>query len=189
MTDAVPVRQKMGGNLRNGRQRRKERPMKLVFIVTVLATIGCADHPGPASPSATSPSAIADAPSLAASAPRSGAFQLTKECSTYSGHAGDHCTVIASDLKAIEVGTRFVYAQPVVNGVLDSSIVLDPPGPGNNKASGHCRLDLTTGLGLCTFSGGTGKFTWFQGSADVSCPAVAAPNCAVEGTYSFSPRD
>ena len=25
---------------------------------------------------------------------------------------------------------------------LDSSVVLDPPGPGNNKAFGHCRLDF-----------------------------------------------
>ena len=134
--------------------------MKLVFIVTMLATVGCADQPGPASPSATRPSAIADAPSSAAPAARSGAFQLTKECSTYTGHAGDHCTVIASDLKAIEVGTRFVYDQPVVDGVLDSSIRLDPPGPGNNKAFGHCKLVGQDGN--CTFYGGTGKFTHFH---------------------------
>jgi hypothetical protein len=185
MTGAVPVRQKMPG-IEEWAATPKERAMKLVFIVTMLATVGCADQPGPASPSATRPSAIADAPSSAAPAARSGAFQLTKECSTYTGHAGDHCTVIASDLKAIEVGTRFVYDQPVVDGVLDSSIRLDPPGPGNNEAFGHCRLDLRTGLGQCTFSGGTGKFTWFQGSANVSCPTAASPNCAVEGTYSFA---
>jgi hypothetical protein len=153
-----------------------------------LAAVACADgREIPTSPSATSPSGSADAPSLAASSPRSGDFHLTKECSTYTGQARDHCTVIASDLKAIEVGTRFVYEQAVVNGVLDSSVVLDPPGPGNNEAFGHCRLDLATGIGLCTFSGGTGKFTHFQGSAAVSCPAAEAPNCTVEGTYSFSP--
>ena len=176
--------------------------MRLVIILTMLAGVACADGPGiPTSPSPTAPVASlgatapgneetaqqADAPSLSASSGRRGAFHVTKECSTYTGQAGDHCTVIASDLKAIEVGTRFVYAQAVVNGVLDSSVVLDPPGPGNNKAFGHCRLDLATGLGLCTFSGGTGKFTWFHGSADVSCPDGL--NCAVEGTYSFSPHE
>jgi hypothetical protein len=176
--------------------------MKLVIILTMLGAVACADRPGiPTSPSATAPASSlaatapsnegtaqqADAPSLSASSARSGAFQLTKECSTYTGQAGDHCTVIASDLKAIEVGTRFVYAQAVVNGVVDSSVVLDAPGPGNNKAFGHCRLDLATGLGLCTFSGGTGKFTWFHGSADVSC--LGGPDCAVDGTYNFSPHD
>lgn len=174
--------------------------MRLVTILAMLATVACADGAGPTSPSpnapvpsvaATAPGGAqqADAASSSASSTRSGAFNVTKECSTYTGQAGDHCTVIASDLKAIEVGTTFIYAKAVVDGVLNSSVVLDPPGPGNNKAFGHCRLDLATGLGLCTFSGGTGKFTWFRGSADVSCPAGEAPNCIVEGTYSFSPGD
>jgi hypothetical protein len=159
------------------------------LCVGTLAAAACADERGiPTSPSATTPNASADAPALAVSSPRSGNLHLTKECSTYTGQAGDHCTVIASDLRAIDIGTTFVYEQGVANGVLDSDIVLDPPGPGNNQAVGHCRLDLATGLGQCTFSGGTGKFTHFQGSAAVSCPAAAAPNCTVEGTYSFTPN-
>src|SRR4051812_28000140 len=85
-----------------------------------LVTAGCADGGGvPTSPSA---SAAAAAPVLAASSPRSGDFQLTKECSTYAGQAGDHCRVIASDLKAIDLGTTFTYEQAVANGVLDSDI-------------------------------------------------------------------
>jgi hypothetical protein len=154
---------------------------------------GCADGGGvptrPSAASPTSPSTSADAPSVAASSPRSGNFQLTKECSTYTGQAGDHCTVTVSNLKAIEIGTTFTYEQAVVNGVLDSDIVLDPPGPGNNQAFGHCRTDLTTGFGQCTFSGGTGKFTHFRGTAAVSCPADDVPNCSVEGTYSFTTGD
>jgi hypothetical protein len=136
-----------------------------------------------------SPSTSADAPPVAASSPRSGDFKLTKECSTYTGQADDHCTVTVSDLKAIEIGTTFVYEQAAANGVLDSNIVLDPPGPGNNQAFGHCRTDLTTGFGQCTFSGGTGKFTHFRGTAAVSCPADDVPNCSVEGTYSFTAGD
>ena len=158
-----------------------------------LAAVACADGPGaPTAPSATAPGNTATvqqevAPSLAASSARSGDFHVTKECSTYTTKADDHCTVIASDLKAIEVGTRFVYKQAAVDGVLDSSVELDPPGPGNNKAFGHCTLVLATGVGSCTFSGGTGKFTHFQGSAAVLCPAAQAPNCTVEGHHSFSP--
>jgi hypothetical protein len=158
-----------------------------------LVAAGCADGGGvPTSPSVdipSGPNTTAAEPSLAASSPRSGDFQLTKECSTYTGQAGDHCTVTVSNLKAIEIGTTFVYEQAVANGVLDSDIVLDPPGPGNNQAFGHCRLDLATGLGQCTFTGGTGKFTHFGGSAAVSCPPTSAPNCSVEGTYSFTPGD
>ena len=160
------------------------------FCAATLAAAACADGRGiPTSPSATSPSASSDAPSLAASSPRSGDFHVTKACPTYTGQAGDHCTVIASDLKAIEIGTMFVYADAfdAATGVLDSDIELILPGPGNNKAFGHCRTVGETGL--CTFSGGTGKFTHFQGSAAVSCPAAAAPNCTVEGTYSFKPGD
>jgi hypothetical protein len=118
-------------------------PIQRVVIgclcAVALAALACADGPEAlTTPSATTPSITAtapqaDAPSLSASSTRSGAFHVTKECSTYTGQAEDHCTVIGSDLKAIEVGTRFVYEQAVVNGVLDSSVILDPPGPGNNK--------------------------------------------------------
>jgi hypothetical protein len=172
------------------------------FCAGTLAAVACADGRGvPTSPSPSSPlpSLAATAPgneatvrqpvdpSLSASSARSGSFHVTKECSTYTRQRGDYCTVTSSDLKAIEVGSRFVYAQAASTTRLDSDIVLDTPGHGNNTALGHCALDLVTGLGLCTFSGGTGKFTWFNATATVSC--LDGPNCAVEGTYSFSPHD
>jgi hypothetical protein len=64
-----------------------------------------------------------------------------------------------------------------------SDVVLDLTGPGNNKAFGNCSLSV----GVCTFSGGTGKFTWFQARVDVSFN----PDDGLwywEGTYSFSPQ-
>ena len=61
-----------------------------------------------------------------------------------------------------------VYLQATGETSLDSDVVLDTPGPGNNKAFGHCRLDYETLTGLCTFSGGTGKFRGFTASAPVS---------------------
>jgi hypothetical protein len=172
-----------------------QRVVGCLCAVALVAAIACADGPkAPTTPSATAPGITAtapeaDAPSLSASSPRSGDFHLTKACPTFTGQAGDHCTVIASDLKALEIGTRFVYADAIdANGLLDSDIVLDPPGPGNNQAFGHCIFPAGE-IGQCAFSGGTGKFSHFNGSAVVTCRAADAPNCTVEGTYSFTPGD
>jgi hypothetical protein len=158
-----------------------------------LAAVGCADGRGvPAGPSATGAVSglAAVAPSSSAS-PRSGELQVTKECSGYTGGAGSFCTITSSNVKAIEVDSRILYLQPDQLGTPSGSdVVLDPPGPGNNKAFGHCALDLATGLGLCTFSGGTGKFTGFSATAHVSPPTLEDPeNWHWSGTYSFSPGD
>ncbi|HET9194557.1 MAG TPA: hypothetical protein VFO21_16860 [Vicinamibacterales bacterium] len=154
------------------------------FCIGVLAAVGCTDGSLPVSPSAGP-----GASSLAASFPRSGDLDVTKECSTYTGHAGDVCTITSSNVEEIEVGSTIVYARDADFSTLslDSDVVLDPPGPGNNTAFGHCNLSLVTGIGLCTFSGGTGKFTHFHGSANVSY--LGGPNYAWDGTYSFGPRD
>jgi len=115
---------------------------------------------------------------------------VTKECGDYHFHAGEFCTITSSNVKAIEVGSRVIYALDAGATSLDTNVVLDTPGPGNNKAFGHCVLDLTTGNGQCTFSGGTGKFTHFSATAHVSPPTREDPaNWHWDGTYSFSPGD
>ncbi|HEU4749330.1 MAG TPA: hypothetical protein VFS56_12575 [Gemmatimonadaceae bacterium] len=108
---------------------------------------------------------------------------MTKECSEYTGLAGSFCTITSSNLKQIEVGSRVVYAEAAGATSLDSDVVLDPPGPGNNAAFGHCSLEFATGVGLCTFSGGTGTFTHFRARVVVSY--LGGPNWAWDGTYSF----
>jgi hypothetical protein len=116
--------------------------------------------------------------------PRSGDLHATKECSGFTGLAGSFCTITSSTLKEIEVGSRVVYLQPASNKTpLGSDVILYTPGPGNNTAFGHC----STYFGLCTFSGGTGKFTWFD--ARVVVTFLGKPNWAWNGTYSFSPHD
>jgi len=153
-----------------------------------LAAAGCAD--GSVNPVSPSASPAVSSSLFSASFPRSGNLHVTKECSTYAGQAGDVCTITSSTLDAIEVGSKVVYARAAdfVTFTLDSDVVLDPPGPGNNVAFGHCHLNLVTGIGLCTFSGGTGKFTHFDASVDVS-PPTDGVNWHWDGTYSFSPRD
>lgn len=131
--------------------------------------------------------AFALAPSVSATSTRSGHLSVTKECSGFTGAAGSFCRITTSSLKAIEVGSKIIYLQPANIGTPGGSdVVLDLPGPGNNTASGHCALDPATGNGLCTFSGGTGKFTWFHGSVNVSY--LGGRDFGWEGTYSFSPR-
>ena len=114
---------------------------------------------------------------------------MTKDCSSYAGQAGDFCTITSSNVDEIENGSRVFYASAAnfTTLTLDTNVTLDPPGPGNNHAFGHCQLSLVTGVGLCTFAGGTGKFTWFHATAEVSY--LGGPNYAWDGTYSFSPQD
>ena len=122
--------------------------------------------------------------------PRSGVLHVTKDCaSTYNFQAGDFCTITSSNVEAIEAGTRIVYASAanLETLTLDSDVVLDPPGPGNNLAFGRCEVNLASGLGVCRFSGGTGRFTHFQGRVDVS--PLGGLEFAWDGTYSFSPRE
>ena len=155
-----------------------------------LAAVGCADGLGvPTSPSPSATASGLAATALSAS-PRGGDLHVTKECSEYTGLAGAFCTITSSNIKAIETGSKVFYAQAAGVASLDSDVVLDTPGPGNNKAFGHCALDLATGLGLCTFSGGTGKFTGFSATAHVSPPTIQdTVNWYWDGTYSFNPRD
>ena len=129
------------------------------------------------------------AASVSASSERNRALHVTKECSEYSGAAGGFCTITSSNLARIKVGSRVYYDQPagIPAGLLDSNVVLDA-GNGN-RAVGRCTLDLTTGLGLCTFSDGIGRFAGFNARVQVSAPSAEGEDWRWEGTYSFSPLD
>jgi hypothetical protein len=118
--------------------------------------------------------------------PRSGALQVTKECSLQDGDAGDFCTITSSSVNAIKPGSKVVYASAAGDptpGQLNSDLIID--GPGNNTAYGHVVLDLMTGVGVVTFSGGTGQFRGFHAEIDVS--PLGWPDFAWDGTYSFDP--
>ncbi len=133
----------------------------------------------------TGEGASALAPSLSESSQRSGALHLTKECSAYTGAAGDFCTITSSNLKAIKVGSRVVYtsAADFSTGLLNSDLIIDAPG--KNTAFGHVTLNLATGVGVVEFSGGTGDFSGFH--ARIAVSPLIAPSFAWEGTYWFSP--
>ena len=156
--------------------------MKSVVIACLcgvaLAAVGCANSGGVP----TSPSVTVEAASLSAS-PRSGALHVTKECSEFE--TGSFCTILTSNVKAIEAGSKIHYLLPAEIGTPSGSdVILDLPGHGNNQAFGNCSL----ASGVCTFSGGTGKFTGFQARVVVT----ANSDFSIwywNGTYSFNPRD
>lgn len=168
-------------------------------VCAALGAAGCADGPvSPVSPSASpAHSSLASAGSgpvgsaVSASFPRSGSLHVTKVCppSTYTGAAGDFCTVTSTNVAEIEVGSRVVYAQAADFSTLslDSDVVIDTPGPGNNNAFGHCQVNLASGIGHCDFSGGTGKFTHFHGTARGAF--LGGVDWEWDGTYTFDPRD
>ena len=167
--------------------------MKFVVIgclcAGALAAAACTEGRG----TPTSPSASAAVSGLAATAPasspRTGDLYVTKECSQNAGLAGQFCTITSSNVDAIEVGSRVIYLTARGPAGLDSDVILEPPGPGNNRAFGHCTLIAP--VRLCTFSGGTGKFTHFQATATVSLPlgGPGGPNFSWTGTYSLGPHD
>jgi hypothetical protein len=125
--------------------------------------------------------ASARGPAAGYSSPRQGALHVTKECSQFTGLADSFCTITSSNLPAIKTGSRVVYLQAAGTGSLDSDVVL-VVGPGN-YALGHVVLDLATGSGEITFSGGAGQFAGFHARADVS--QLGGPNVAWNGKFRF----
>ena len=89
--------------------------------------------------------------------------------------------------KAIEVGSRVVYRQAAGPTALDSDVVLDLPGPGNNKAFGHCRLDFVTLSGCAHSRAGPGSSR--TSKRVPRSRHLGASNWAWDGPYSLSPQD
>ena len=152
-------------------------------LSVLLAATACSGNDA-TNPTGRMASSTASASTSGEPSPRSGTLHVTKECSAYHGLAGEHCTITSSSLKQIAVGSTVTYARSATAGLMDTDVVLDPPGPGNNSAFGHCTLNLVTVVGTCTFDGGTGKFTHFTAEVDVTLFG-ARPNFAWDGWYSF----
>jgi hypothetical protein len=158
----------------------------ILSLFTLIVSAGCTggDATGAMSPDRASQSRAA-ASSSAQSSARSGQLIVRKECHLYTGQAGDICTITESNLEAIPVGSVITYASGAgTNGLLDTDVILDPPGPGNNVAFGHCSLSLVTGIGECRLTGGTGRFSKLN--AQVAVSPLAPPDFAWQGTYSYS---
>jgi hypothetical protein len=165
---------------------------RIAFPLLALAVVaGCSatDSTNPLSPNVRTTKVGTGAPAFSESFPRSGVLHLKKQCLEYTGLAGGFCTITASDLEQIEVGSKVVYASAATPTAVDSDLIIDPPGPGNNQAFGHVVLDRVAAVGTITLRGGTGKFTHFN--ADIVSTRIdrALRLWSLVGTYSFDPQD
>lgn len=164
----------------------------LIATAAVAASVGIAacdgqDRSSPMGPSTSASSAASLSRSPSATSRQSNVLRVTKDCTLYTGRAGDTCTVTSSTFNAIKPGSTITYASgAAANGFLDTDIVIDPPGRSGHMAFGHCSLDLVTGDGRCTLSGGTGKFE--DVSASVVVSHLGGPNYGWEGTYSVGSK-
>ena len=160
---------------------------RMALPLLALAAVGGCSGRGVTTPMSSDATQIAsaDLSASAASSVRSGDLNATKECSEFHRRAGEWCTITSSNIKEIPVGTRVIYLSDAGPTALDTDVILDPPGPGNNVAYGHVFLSFATLTGQVTFNGGTGKFTHFQGSVVVT--HGVGVNWAWNGTYSYSP--
>ncbi|MDQ6636033.1 MAG: hypothetical protein M3Z10_14875 [Gemmatimonadota bacterium] len=163
------------------------------FVATTFIA-GCDNQPPTVSPTelSTFATSTADGSKTAPSsfaAERTGTLHMTKACPEYTGLRGSFCTIASSDLKQMPAGSRVVYAGTLTAGKLDSDLYLDPPGRGNNRAFGHVFLDLTATPphAVITFSGGTGKFTHFNATIQVTRLVGVAKTWNWDGQYSFQP--
>jgi len=120
----------------------------------------------------------------AAASPRTGPLLVTKECSQYTGQAGSFCTFTSSNVNVIEPGDRIVYADAAGATLLDTDVRVETNA---GAANGHCRLDFTALPGVCTFSGGTGRFIHFQANVSVSVDGAGLWHW--DGTYAFRKLD
>ena len=163
---------------------RRELLLATAIIASVLTA--CSDTTAPNKPGSEG--------SSSSSFQRSGALHITKECHEYFGRAGDHCTIIASNLPLIPVGARVFYlmAADLEHGTYDGEVELRVQR--GNVAFGHVIVtDLFstvphTTIGNASFSGGTGRFKGFHGQIVVSVSSNPS-NADWDGTYSFGGRE
>lgn len=120
------------------------------------------------------------------SSAKSGSLRITKECTEFTGQPGAFCTITSSNIPAIPAKSKVIYTQAagIPANMLDSNVVLDA-GNGN-RTVGRCTLDLQTGVGLCSFSDGTGRLAGFEARIDVAPPPKGSIHWSWRGTYQFN---
>jgi hypothetical protein len=109
---------------------------------------------------------------------------LTKDCSTYDGQIPSLCTISASDLPQIAVGTKVWYLGPVLTNsyFLSSNVSLEAES--GSKSTGYCIFEAKESVGLCTFWAGTGSLSGFTGVFNVTIDTQGLWH--LDGIYYFS---
>jgi len=82
------------------------------------------------------------------------------------------------------VGSKIFYFQGATRTALDSDMAVYVRR--GTVATGHCRLEFATGVGLCTISDGTGALAGFRARVRVTADSSVPKLWHWDGTYSFS---
>jgi hypothetical protein len=108
---------------------------------------------------------------------------ILKDCSTFDGRPPSLCTITASDLGAIPVGTKVWYQGPVLTNsyFLSSDVSLEAVG---GTATGYCIFVSKPSTGICTFWKGTGTLARFTAVLDVTRDAAGLWHW--DGIYYFA---
>jgi hypothetical protein len=140
-----------------------------------------------ASAAAISLAALALVPAVSASPPQTGALHIAKDCSNYTGAAGDYCTIVSSNVDAIKPASRVYYLEALQGDSYDGDVMLYA-GRGN-AAFGHCKVNYTASTGRCIFTGGVGRFRSFFADVAVSADPTNPAGALWNGTYIFGIPD
>jgi hypothetical protein len=111
-----------------------------------------------------------------------GALHLAKECSEYTGLAGSFCTITSSNVAAIPVGSRVVYAEAAGERGIDSDLTIVTSE--NEHLTGHVVLDMTPSTGTVALTGGTGALAGLRADTAVT---FDGSEWHWDGTYSVTP--
>jgi hypothetical protein len=139
------------------------RPIHLYAIAALAAAVAAAATPGQAA------------------GPARQDLKMAKECSEFTAHSGDHCTITQSSLAAIPAGSKIYYYGPVIEPAILSTAVLIDAG-GGNTALGYCNVELAKSAGTCTFWAGSGTLAGFE--AIVTLTVDTAGLFHWDGSYS-----
>jgi hypothetical protein len=113
-----------------------------------------------------------------------GELHVAKECSEYTGLAGSFCTITSSNVEAIPVGSKVVYASPAGEKGIESAIKITTSE--DEHVAGHVVLDMESNTGTVTLTGGTGALAGLHADTVVT---FDGSEWHWDGTYTFTPAD
>jgi len=111
-------------------------------------------------------------------------LHVAKECSEYTGLAGSFCTITSSNVDAIPVGSKVVYASAAGEKAIESDLTIMTGE--DEHVAGHVVLDMATNTGTVTLTGDewAGLASEMAGWAVILDQAAAEedPGTAPDGT-------
>ena len=162
--------------------------MKLVIVLTMLAGVASADSGLARQVQAQQLQAQpADVPIVGGVRSRSWDFQLTKECSTFTGQAGDHSRSLPRTSRQSSSARDSSTYRVLSMACWTVTSFSTRRGPATIRLWAIADSTWRPVSDDARSPAGRGRSPGSRRSADVSCPAAEAPNCTVEGNLQLHP--